>query len=112
MKDKPGRIGIDIGAVSLKAVRLGSDAQVVKSFYARHRGDPAKALETAMAELSVGAGDAIGFCGSYTTFSSYAFESFSLFEQGHYLLFAGNVLSNNLLCLAGVLAGAMLARSI
>jgi fluoride exporter len=55
---------------------------------------------------------AIGFCGSYTTFSSYAFESFSLFEQGHYLLFAGNVLANNLLCLAGVLAGAMIARSL
>ena len=55
---------------------------------------------------------AIGFCGSYTTFSSYAFESFSLFEQGHYLLFASNVLANNLLCLAGVLCGAMLARSL
>jgi len=25
---------------------------------------------------------AIGFCGSYTTFSSYAFESFALMEQG------------------------------
>ena len=55
---------------------------------------------------------AIGFCGSYTTFSSYAFESFSLFEQGHYLLFAYNVLANNLLCLAGVLAGAVVARSL
>ena len=55
---------------------------------------------------------AIGFCGSYTTFSSYAFESFSLFEQGHYLLFASNVLANNILCLAGVLAGAMIARSL
>ncbi len=55
---------------------------------------------------------AIGFCGSYTTFSSYAFESFSLFEHGHYVLFASNVLANNLLCLAGVLAGAMIARSI
>jgi fluoride exporter len=55
---------------------------------------------------------AIGFCGSYTTFSSYAFESFSLFEQGHFALFASNVLANNVLCLAGVLAGAMIARSI
>ena len=55
---------------------------------------------------------AIGFCGSYTTFSSYAFESFALFEQGHYLLFAQNVLANNLLCLAGVLAGAAIARSL
>jgi len=63
MKDSPGRIGIDIGAVSLKAVRLSSDGQVAKSFYARHRGEPAKALENAMAELQVGPGDAIGFCG-------------------------------------------------
>ncbi len=55
---------------------------------------------------------AIGFCGSYTTFSSYAFESFSLFEQGHYLLFTWNVLANNVLCLSGVVAGAMIARSI
>jgi CrcB protein len=53
---------------------------------------------------------AIGFCGSYTTFSSYAFESYALFEQGHWGLFAINVLANNALCLIGVLAGAALAR--
>ena len=64
MKENPGKIGVDIGAVSLKAVRLGADGQVVKSFYARHRGEPAKALEAAMTDLSVGAGDSIGFCGS------------------------------------------------
>ena len=55
---------------------------------------------------------AIGFCGSYTTFSSYAFESFALFEQGHYLLFAENIFFSNLLCLAAVLAGAVIARSL
>ena len=55
---------------------------------------------------------AIGFCGSYTTFSSYAFESFALFEQGHWGLFAANVIANNLLCLLGVLAGAALARAV
>src|SRR3954451_23110107 len=27
---------------------------------------------------------AIGFCGSYTTFSSYAFETMAYFEQGHW----------------------------
>lgn len=53
---------------------------------------------------------AIGFCGSFTTFSSYAFESFAYFEQGHWWLMAANVLGNNLLCLAAVLAGAALAR--
>lgn len=55
---------------------------------------------------------AIGFCGAYTTFSSYAFESFAYFEQGHWLLFATNVLTNNVLCLAAVFAGAALARSL
>lgn len=53
---------------------------------------------------------AVGFCGSYTTFSSYAFESFALMEQGQWLLMSLNILSSNALCLAAVLAGAALAR--
>ena len=55
---------------------------------------------------------AIGFCGAFTTFSSYAFESFAYFEQGHWTLFATNVLANNVLCLAAVIAGAAIARSL
>jgi len=53
---------------------------------------------------------AIGFCGSYTTFSSYAFESFALLEQGQWLGLAVNVVASNTLCLAAVIAGAALAR--
>jgi CrcB protein len=52
----------------------------------------------------------VGFCGSFTTFSSYAFESMSFFEQGQWGLLLANVLGNNLLCLAGALAGMALAR--
>lgn len=55
---------------------------------------------------------AIGFCGSYTTFSSYAFESFAYMEQGQWLAMAANVVANNALCLASVIAGAALARSL
>ena len=55
---------------------------------------------------------AVGFCGSYTTFSSYAFETMAAFKQGHWALFATNILANNLLCLGAVLAGAMFARAI
>ncbi|MFY9560917.1 MAG: fluoride efflux transporter CrcB [Terriglobales bacterium] len=55
---------------------------------------------------------AIGFCGSYTTFSSYAFESFALMEQGQWLMMGANILASNVLCLAAVLAGAALARGL
>ncbi len=55
---------------------------------------------------------AIGFCGAYTTFSSYAFETMYYFEQGHWMLFGANILMNNVLCLAAVLAGAALARAL
>lgn len=54
----------------------------------------------------------VGFCGSFTTFSSYAFESMSYFEQGQWALMLANVLGNNLLCLGAALAGMALARAL
>jgi fluoride exporter len=52
----------------------------------------------------------VGFCGAFTTFSSYAFESMAYFEQGQWLLMLANIFRNNLLCLAGALGGMALAR--
>src|SRR4029077_18249174 len=41
----------------------------------------------------------VGFCGSFTTFSSYAFETMAYFEHGQWGLMFVNILSNNVLCL-------------
>ena len=54
----------------------------------------------------------VGFCGAFTTFSSYAFETMAYFEQGQWLLMCSNILTNNILCLLGALAGMALARVI
>jgi fluoride exporter len=54
----------------------------------------------------------VGFCGSFTTFSSYAFETMAFFEQGQWGLMLANIFGNNLLCLAGALAGMALARAL
>lgn len=52
----------------------------------------------------------VGFCGAFTTFSSYAFETMAYFEQGQWALMLTNIIANNLLCLLGALAGMAAAR--
>lgn len=51
----------------------------------------------------------VGFCGAFTTFSTYAFDSVTLARNGQLLAAAVNVLGNNLLCIVAVFLGLGLA---
>ena len=54
----------------------------------------------------------VGFCGAFTTFSSFAFETMAYFEQGQWMMMLANFSSNNLLCLGAALAGMAVARAL
>jgi CrcB protein len=53
---------------------------------------------------------AIGFCGGYTTFSTYANESIALLQAGDWLGAAGYILGTNVVCLVGVITGLFIGR--
>jgi CrcB protein len=55
---------------------------------------------------------AVGFCGGYSTYSSYAFETFALFEKGQLSFAVLNILATNTICFIAVALGAIVARSL
>ena len=56
------------------------------------------------------AGLTIGFCGGFTTFSAFSWQTFQQMQKGDWLAAGGNVLLSVVLCLAATGLGARLAR--
>ena len=52
-----------------------------------------------------------GFLGAFTTFSTFAFESLELWQQGRMLAFAANVVGQNVIGVLAVAGGLALGRA-
>lgn len=54
----------------------------------------------------------LGFLGAFTTFSSFAYETWALFKNGEMMMAGVNILATVVICFVGLVIGVFLARLI
>ncbi len=55
---------------------------------------------------------ATGFCGGFSTFSTFSYETFVLFSSGNYKTGLASIFANLLLCYGAIVAGFFLSKSL
>ena len=55
---------------------------------------------------------AVGFCGGFTTFSSFSLDSYGLLKDGQYLYFSIYMIASIAACISAVIAGIWLIKSL
>lgn len=53
-----------------------------------------------------------GVCGGFTTFSTFSLETVALFEKGHWQMGTAYAISSVLACMAGVMIGKFIAKTV